>query len=82
MLHASSIRKNADRQTRVIQVLKTQLGASLLIGTKLNPFEGYVASLEKIANGVRLGRSTLPIKANSRNCVHDPFPNVETESVK
>ena len=38
---------------------------------KLDPFEGNVASLKKVADGVSLGRATFPIKTDSWSKFHN-----------
>ena len=90
-LHAGSVRKNADRQTRIVDALEAKLGAGLLVASKLDPFEGNVASLEKVADGVSLRRATFPIKADSWSKFHnrsfdqrgpDLIPNAPTTKRK
>ncbi len=60
-LHAGSVRKNADWQTGVVDVVETKLNAGLLIASKLDPIEGNIAPIEKVADGVSLRRPSFPV---------------------
>src|SRR6202022_109982 len=50
VLQASAVRKEADRQPRIIQVSDARLGARLLVADQLDPLERHVAAMEEVAD--------------------------------
>ncbi len=55
----------------VVDAVETKLVAGLLMASKLDPFEGNVAPLEKVADGVSLRRPASPIKTDSWSKFHN-----------
>ena len=63
-LDAGAVAKNADRQAGVIHVLDAKLLAGVLVVAQLNPLEGYVASVQEVADGVGGRAPTLAVKTD------------------
>jgi len=63
-LHARSVVKNTDGKAGIVQVLDAKLIAGVLVVAQLNPLEGYVTSLQEIADGIGGRTPTLAVETD------------------